>query len=259
MDEISLSISVDLEPSTGNKRPDPEALARTVDQLIELFGSEGIAATWVAGDIQSSQLIMRVLEADDHHEAALHVPSAWLTRESGRSQFATEFISRKRQAEAARISVSTLAVDDDIPSEHLELLVRRGVTAIRTDRPAQVRLVRRDGSSGSGIAPLRYGLWQVACDIRYQGGGWLAERRAADRLCREIDRRVASSINGHLAIDAPALALRANSKFSGLRAVLKHIRRDRPWDLRVGTIAESVARLAAPKTSRSAQSILRAA
>jgi hypothetical protein len=87
----------------------------------------------------------------------------------------------------------------------------------------------------------------------------LAEKLAADRLCREIDRRIASSSSGHLVINAPSLAMRANNKFSGLRTVLQHVRRDRPWNLRVGTIAEAVARLTAPKIGRSAQSILRAA
>ncbi len=259
MDEISLSISVDLEPSAASKRPDPAALARTVEQLVELLGSEGVAATWVASDLQSSELIARILAADDCHEAALLVPPAWLTLENGRSRFATEFISRKQRTEAAGISLSTLAVDDRITGEHQELLVRRGVTAIRTDRPAQVRLFRRDEAVSSGIAPVRYGLWQVACEMRYCGGGWLAERRAADRLCREIDRRIAFSTSGHLVIDAPALSMRSNAKLSGLKAVLQHVRGDRPWDLRVGTIATAVARLAARRTSRSAQSILRAA
>ena len=59
MDEISLSISVDLEASAASKRPDPAALARTVEQLVELLGSEGVAATWVAGDLQSSELIVQ--------------------------------------------------------------------------------------------------------------------------------------------------------------------------------------------------------
>jgi hypothetical protein len=259
MDETSLSISVDLEPLSAGKSPTSEALGRTVERLIELFGTEGVAATWVAGEPQSSELVARVLAADGCHEAALSVPSAWLIRENGRSRFAAEFIARKQRADAAGISLSTLAIDDELPSEQLELLVRRGITAIRTEHPPAIRLARRDGSSGSGIAPIRYGLWRVACEMRYRGGGWLAERLAAERICSEIDRRIAASSGGHLVIDAPAIALRTNAKLNGLGTILRHVRRERPWSLRVGTIAETVARLTAPKSSRSAQSILRAA
>jgi hypothetical protein len=257
MDEISLAISVNLESSSSAKhRPSSDALARTVEWLVELLGSEGVPATWIACDPVSSELIAPALEADRNHEAALSVPSAWLRRDNGRSRFAAEFIARRRGAEAAGISLSPLAIDDELPSEHLELLVRRGITAIRTERPAAIRLARRDGSSGSGIAPIRYGLWRVACEMRYRGGGWLAERVAAQRVCREIDRRIAASTSGHLAIDAPEVALRANANLGGLRAILRHIRRER---LRVGTIADTVARFTAPKSSRSAQSILRVA
>jgi hypothetical protein len=87
----------------------------------------------------------------------------------------------------------------------------------------------------------------------------LAQRIAAQRIRRDIERLIAASAAGHLVIEAPALALRADAKMTGLKAILQHIRRDRPWDLRVGTICETVARLAAPRASRAAQSILRAA
>ena len=260
MDEISLSISVNLEPfPVAENRPAAKDLGRTVERLIELLGSEGVAATWVANGLQSSEFVARVLAADDCHEAALSVPPAWLIRENGRTRFAAEFIARKQRANAAGISLSTLAIDDELPSEAFELLVRRGITAIRTERPPAIRLARRDGSSGSGIAPIRYGLWRVACEMRYRGGGWLAEKLAAERICSEIDRRIAASSAGHLVIDAPAIALRTNAKLNGLGTILRHIRRERPWSLRVGTIAETVARLTAPKSNRSAQSILRAA
>ncbi len=147
------------------------------------------------------------LEADDCHEAALSVPPAWLIRENGRTGFAAEFVAKKQRADAAGISLSTLAIDDELPSEQLELLVRRGITAIRTERPPAIRLARRDGSSGSGIAPIRYGLWRVACEMRYRGGGWLAERLAAERICSEIDRRIAASSASHLVIDCAGHSL----------------------------------------------------
>jgi hypothetical protein len=259
MDETSLSISVDLEPHAADKRPTPEALRQTVERLLELLALEGVAATWVTTEPQTSELIARVLEADGHHEAALLVPSAWMHSDNGRSRFAAEFVLQMKEAKASGISLSTLAIENDLPSEHLELLVRRGITAIRTDRPAPLRLVRRDGSSGAGAAPIRYGLWQIPCEMRYCGGGWLAQRIAAQRIRRDIERLIAASAAGHLVIEAPALALRADAKMTGLKAILQHIRRDRPWDLRVGTICETVARLAAPRASRAAQSILRAA
>jgi hypothetical protein len=259
MDETSLSISVDLEPHASGKCPAADALARTVERLIELLGSEGVAATWVTNEPPTSELVARVLEADDHHEAALLVPSAWMHSDDGRSRFAAEFVARMKEAQASGLSLSTLAIESDLPSEHLELLVRRGITAIRTDRPAPLRLVRRDGSSGSWAAPIRYGLWQIPCEMRYRGGGWLAQRIAVERIRRDIERLIVASAAGHLVIDAPALALRADTKLTGLKAILQHIRRDRPWNLRVGTIFETVARLAAPRANLAAQSILRAA
>src|SRR6266436_6041012 len=104
MDEISLAISVNLESSTSAEhRSSSDALARTVERLIELLSSEGISATWIASDPASSELVARAIEDDRNHEAALWVPPEWLRRENGRSRFAAEFIARRQRSEAAGI------------------------------------------------------------------------------------------------------------------------------------------------------------
>jgi hypothetical protein len=253
-----LSISVDLEPGFC-AAPSGETLAWAARQLVDLLSGEGHAVTWVASDPVNLQAVGWAIEANCGHEVALLAGADWSGQANGRSRFATEFLRRKQRAERAGISLTTLAVGGENPREHFELLVRQGITAIRADRSAEPN-GRRHRAPSPGIGTLRYGLWQLSADVRLSGGGWLSECIAARRICRTIDRRIAAGIAGHLAIDAPALAARSNGKLSALKTVLRHIeRRQREGTLQVGTIAATVARLAPARTSRSAQSILRAA
>jgi hypothetical protein len=259
MSKPRLSISVDLEPQgqiAGELSR--ESLDLTARTLVDLLSGEQRAVTWVSGDPAASRATGWAVAADCGHEAALLIAGDWSGHESGRSRFAAEFLRRKRAAEQAGIRLTTLVAPDGAPREHFELLVRQGISAIRSDRAVETKDVRNRGTAG-GVTSLRYGLWQFTSAMRWAGGGWLADQLAARRICRAIDRAIATGMAIHLVIDAPRLAMRPRGQFNGLTRILRHIERRERECLQVATIGEMVARLSTQRTVRSAQSVLRAA
>ena len=254
-----LSISVEFEAKPQAKPTSRETIAWTVRRLIDILSSERRSVTLAAADPADSQEIRSAIDANSGHEAALVAGPTCSGFENGRSRFAAELLRRKQRAQQAGIAITSLTASDGVPREHFELLVRQGITAIRTDRSAGSKSARHR-SAASGIRLVRYGLWQLAGGLQFAGGGWLAEQLAAGRICRAIDRGIAAGTANHLTIDAASLAERTSSKLGGLKIVLRHLeRREREGTLKVGTIAEIVARLAPARSSRSARSILRAA
>ena len=246
-----LSISVEFEPNSLTKVSSRETIAWTVRRLIDILSSERRSVTLAATDPSVSQEIRWALDADCGHEAALAASSDWSGYANGRSRFAAELLRRQQRARQAGIAITTMAVSGGVRREHLELLVRQGISAIRTDRFAEPKLAHHRPAA-SGVTLLRYGLWQFASDLRFAGGGWLAEQLTAGRICRAIDRRIAAGLANHLTIDAASLAERASAKLGGLKIVLRHLkRRQREGLLEVGTISDIVARLApAPRAAQ---------
>lgn len=252
-----VSISVDLESpvvktSTAN-------IEQTAQLLIELLNGENLPVTWVAREPADSPAIGAVMEAASGHEVALRIASELSGLKSGRSRFATDFLDGMRRAAAAGISITTLATPESLEREHLELIARHGISAIRADRIRNANAGHVRFGQGS-LVPLRFGLWQIGSDLEWSGGSWLRDVLGARRIGRALDRRIAAGLPTHLTIDAPALSVGSNSRLSGLTKVLRHLERRRSAGaVHVGTIAQTLVRLSARPTVRAAKSILRAA
>jgi hypothetical protein len=254
-----LSISVDLEPQGQLAGVlSRESLESTTRKLFDLLSGQHRAVTWVAGDPASSKAIGWAIDANCGHEAALLIAGDWSGHENGRSRFAAEILRRKRAAEQAGIRLTTLTTHGGVPREHFEFLVRQKISAIRSDEPVFAKRSKNRATAG-GLVSLRYGLWQISGALQWSGGGWLAEHLNVRRICRAIDRSIATRTAAHLVIDAPRLATRSRAAFNGLSKVLRHIERRERDGLQVGTIAESIAQLTPSRTARLAQSVLRAA
>lgn len=254
-----LSVSID-SPAAADHRGGP-ALSREKEilgRLVELVAELGQPATWFADDPANNRAVREVLSTDTRHEAALRVDADWIGDGSpvGRNRFVAQVIERTSRARRAGMRISTLATHEAGSELPAELLVKYGITAIRADSCES-----RNRGSASGPQSLRYGLWRIASDFRIAGGGPIADWLTAFRIRRAIDRCIKSETPMHLAIDVAAIAAnRAVDRLGGLPAILRHVeRRCKAGRLRVCTIAEVVARLAAPASPRATGSILRAA
>lgn len=154
----SVTISIDLEPPEG-ETPPREADEAVVRALVDQLGEAGIAATWFAAEPATSTALHQALDANCGHEAAIAMVGNWSGHENGRSRFATEFLRRKRAAERANIAVTALTTSEGTPPESFELLVRHGISAIRTVGSKTAR--RNTRSEFPGTTRLRFGLWQI--------------------------------------------------------------------------------------------------
>jgi hypothetical protein len=249
-----LSVSVDLgSQQRGAEVRSHDALEPVVQSLVELLGEARIPATWFAAKPATSAAVHQALNAGCNHEAAIVLAGDWSGHESGRSRFAAEFLRRKRAAEAAGIAVTTLAAQQGVPVENLELLVRHGISAIRIDQAVKLR------TADQRISRLRYGLWQIAEVVPVISGGWFGGHFAVRRICRTIDATIAHRSVIHLAIDASRLAAEGRIGSKGLAKILKYIEKRQGEGLLAGSIAEMIDRLTLRRTTRSAQSVLRAA
>jgi len=254
-----LSVSIDLPVVAPQGGRSSDAERETVGRLVELVTAAGQPVTWFADDPAADEEIERALAAASGQEAALRVDADWAGAVAGRSRMVAEIVGRTAEARRAGIPITTLALADAAPELSPELLVKYGITAVRTEE--SVNCAGRSRSRAMGPTQLRYGLWRVAVDLRLIGGSRIAEWLTAMEIRRAIDRCIRGETPLHLAIDASAIAASSGLvRLGGLPGILRHIeRRSSAGLLRVMTIADAVARLAAPSAPKSAGSILRAA
>ncbi|MCH8922819.1 MAG: hypothetical protein IIA67_06685 [Planctomycetes bacterium] len=155
-------------------------------------------------------------------------------------------------AQAASIDVSTLVVRETVLSDHLDLLVKHGITAVRDTRSMRSGVLY-------GAEPVRYGVWRMGAthclgdvaDGRL-GAGWVIRRGLA--------RAAARSEACHLVIDAARLSRAGTGTPRKLHQVLRRIvqLRDRE-QVSVRTMAQTVRALAPARVESSARSILQPA
>jgi hypothetical protein len=254
----SVSVSVDLDSLMhGAVTPSPNVLESVVQSLVDLLGEARMTATWFAREPAVSDSVHQVLDFDCNHEAAIVMAGDWSGHEQGRIRFATELLRRKRAAEQAGLRVTTIAAPQGVPPENFELLVRHGISAVRSDDLSANGCKIRTASRG--MASLRYGLWQIGGVVKMSAGGWFGGHFSAKRICRAIDGTITNRSVLHLVIDVPRLATEGRTALNGFSKVVRHITQCQSAGLRAGSVAETISRLTAPKAARSAHSVLRAA
>jgi len=254
----SVSISVDLELEERGVETRPrEALESSVHELIDLLGDAQLSATWFASEPAISSSLHHALRSDSAHKAAISMDGDWRGHENGRNRFAAEFLRRKKAADLAGIEVRTLAAPHGVAQENFDLLVRQGISVIRSDSASATR--HKDRARLRGVVSLRYGLWQISDVESMSRGGWFGGYFAAKQICRTIDGTIGDRSVIHFAIDAVRLSVEGRTGLRAVSKVLAHIVGRRRDGLQAGSIVDIVSRLAAPRKTRPAQSVLRAA
>ena len=257
-DRGSLVISIDLElvPGQRLRLDDQRRLASMTDSLIEALRDFRLAATWAVADPAVSAATEAIRAAaennnddDDAHDIAVLGDHTWIGPQAGRTRFARELSRRVLRAQVAGIGVSTLVVRDAVLCDHLDLLVKHGITAVRDTRPLP-------SGTPYGAEPVRYGVWRMGATHRL---GDLAAGRlgASGAIRRAVSRAAARAEACHLVIDAAQLARAGKGAPQRLQRVLRHIARLRDREeLSVRTMAQTARTLMPARGRRAARSIL---
>ena len=256
LDQGTITVSVDLEPAAGQASVEHgRRLDETTDWLITTFGRLGIPATWAVADPAHSAATERLLTAELGHELAVLGDASWAGRQAGRSRFAQELARRVLGSRAAGIEVTSLVPRDVGVGEHVDLLLKHGLTAVRGDVALSL--------SRQPLQPhaLRFGLWEVPGSVRLPAqqtwlggaGGGIAIRRAIRHAARQ-------RLTFHLVIDAWRLAAGKDQNRQTVDRTLRLVRQLRERQLlRPETLADLAARLSHVPRSQPARSILRPA
>lgn len=245
-----LTLSIDLPP-LGNA-------TTTTEQIRKQLAEAEIRATWFSDNPARDSTIGQIQSEDRGDETGLRIfpiERESLKSEMVRAPLMTEVSRLKADAQQAGISITSLAISGaaTLPAERL---VKLGITASRSLADAESE---RNGDAG--FAAMRFGIWRVTPDLVFRGGSGIGAWRNRLRVSRAINRCIRNRQPLYLAIDAATLSSdSAATKFGNLARIVRHISRLRQARmLEVCTIAETVSRLAAPQSTRSAGSILRAA
>ena len=249
-----LVVSIDLEL---NDHASSVAHQRRLDTLAgalrQSLATHQIPATIAVSDPVHSAATELFAQSSLPHEIAILGEPSWVGRGAGRERFGRELQRRFQSARAAGLAATSLVLRQVELAENFDLLVKNGVTAIRSDRP---------------VAPsplpqpqwLRFGLWQVptSTTLPANRSWWFAS--PARSACRQLRQAAASRTVFHLRVDGGQLAESDSPPLHDLERVLDQAARLRDAGQLVATTMQLLAEgLERPQDTAPLHSILRAA
>ncbi|HEX3870246.1 MAG TPA: hypothetical protein VHV77_07420 [Pirellulales bacterium] len=237
---LTVSIDVCLEASKDH--------ASACLELLDKLAICRLPATWALDESAASRLADRLL-AIDHQELALLARRRDFDSGVERRGLSSALAQRFAMLRRAGRNVSTLVGDGWHDSADLELLVRQGVTAVRTvtiETPSWMRRLLAREPTSSAPKTLRWGLRQFSPSLSLP----LATGRAIAQAAQGAHSAV-------VVIDAATLAQRPRALRRTLDALdwIAELRETGTID--VMNIGEVVARMDRAIRSRPTQSILR--
>ena len=248
---VSVDFGGDLSETTG--RP---VVDQILQWLLSTLNRYGIEATWGVDDPASFGAVDQVNRSNFGHEVAVWGDSSWVGSAADRGTFSRELSHRVLSARAAGIPVSTLITPDVLVEDHLDLLVKHQITAVRG-------LVDRRGRSTRAAQPhrLHYGLWEIPGSLRLPGDRrWAPGGGRTHQAHCGIRRAAAARSVYHLVIDAPQLSVAKTLARRGLDRVLRAaVQLRQQGQLYIEPLARSVDRLSWRRPLTPSRSILRRA
>lgn len=245
----TLVVSIDLElPARQWAEADRRALDAATLQLGELFEQHRISATWAVADPVQSAATERLQNFRVRQEIAVLCDQNWSGPQVSRSRFASELARRVLRARAAGLTVTTLAPRDGLPEDHLDLVLKQGLTAVR-------------GALGGAPRALRFGLWEFPGTLRLPAEShWLISSSRGVRARRGIRRAVAQQGLFHLVVDASRFGALGRPAFRTLDRVLRYAAHQRKLQqLEILTLQDAAQRLSQTPQIAPARSVLRKA
>ena len=256
-----LAISIDAELDVERRGLDQQrSLERVTGELADLLANYNVAATWALADPAVSAATDRLTHGGAKHEIAILGDRSWVGREAGRSRFARELSRRVTRGRAAGFDISSLLLRDAELDDHLDLVVKQGLTAIACGTPTAVRSWLA-GRSATPPLSLRFGLWSIPTQAALPGRRSLFSLGSpASRVRRSIDAAIVQREICHLSINALAVATKGASALRSIDRVLRHADKRRAQGaLCLSTLAATSERLTGGRQSAPARSILRPA
>jgi hypothetical protein len=252
-----LVVTVDLEPADVVTRAGVvRGVHEMCDRVIDLFCGYGVSATWAVAEPANSPAAARLRSLAGIGEIALLGEPSWVGQRAGRGRFARELARRVALAEASGLAVTSLVPRRVLVDDHLDLIVRHGITAVRgvvdaggiSRRPARPH-------------PLDFGLWEVPGSLRLPGERRFVPGGGRGRHARRAIAAAAERLElYHLVVDVPALAARGRAAVRTVAGVLRVATRlRREGKLKVVSLAKLAAELAAGASYCAPQAVLRSA
>ena len=235
---------------------DARAVLDAAKWLLRTFDALGLPATWYLAGPGTSVLRSHVIAASVRHEIGLLAIDGG-SQNHGRPVFARDLERRILASRAAGVEITSLATRMSGRVEHLDLLVKHGIRAVRHG----VSVKGRDAGERFGwgaVSTLRYGISSLpATMIAVERPRWQLWLKAwEDR--RQIATAAQRRQYCHLAIDVHLLAQPGSRKhlYGTLRSAARLFDGSHNRIETVSSLTESL--MARPSAPR-AQSILRAA
>ncbi|MEX2140916.1 MAG: hypothetical protein WD894_16750 [Pirellulales bacterium] len=232
------------------------ATLNATEWLRQLLDQYRLPATWFFADPGTSALRSQVVNAEMEHEVGLLVADD----DSGsrtRFEFGQNLQRRLLAARATGLEISSLATLTARKIEHLDLLVKHGIRALRLG--AANSFCNGAGPSGwAAVATLRFGISNLPTTLQaVDAPRWQRWIKAWERR-RHILAAARQRQYCHLMLDIHTLAN------SGAREVLRQTlgvaaRLARASQIQVETVSAVAASLLSQPSTPCAQSILRAA
>ena len=256
LDRGLFTVSVDLAGRTSIQVGGRTQLEEVRDWLLAAFSRHGMVATWGVADPASCPLVGRVMDSNPCHEVAVLGDASWVGSAVGRGTFSKELSRRVVRARAGAFRVTTLLTRETLVEDHIDLLVKHQISAVRGGMDERRRLHRP-----APPRPLHYGLWEIPGSLRLPGdqrfvlggGRWNQARRG-------ILRAATKSTVYHLVIDGCALAESTKRARRRLEMALRVASRlHQQGRLFIDTLIGTTDRLAWNRPSTPSRSILRRA
>jgi len=232
--------------------------------VAEHLAASRVPATWALDLTTNPDLVADLKSAEAGHEVAILADRSWAGRYTPRHLVAAELEIRVRGAVTAGYAPHTLVLTGGHVTEQFDLLIKHGITAVRSVEKSWCRDDAREGAAwlrrwrGADVATnsvrsLRWGLWEIghsldAIGLRHGVVG------------RAIDQAAASGGLVHLSLDLAGLTGKVSA---GLKLVDRIVAQVAPLreqqSIETLTIAGLAARLSRPRQNPPARSILRPA
>ncbi|MEX0936553.1 MAG: hypothetical protein WDZ59_01745 [Pirellulales bacterium] len=251
-----LVICIDLPSSVQQRASAQSSQQSTVKWLMGALSRVGLPATWAVDEPAGSWIASALATSNVPHEIALLGEASWVGSRVGRSRFARELGRRVLAARSTGLGLSSLVPRGTWVDDHLDLLLKYGITAVRG-------MLDEAGRSRIPAAPhaLHFGLWEVPGSISLPGGSTWMPGGGRGAHARRVVRRAA--LQGHtvqVVIDLPRLANGGDAARRVVESVLRHAAR---WceeeSLTVETLAGLAAQLSHTPQAVPSRSILRKA
>lgn len=247
-------ISIDISRQHG------ESSGRLASEALTRLNDRQLAATLTLDLAADSHWLEAEGENLAGHELAILAGEDWYSVSNRRGQFSQGLSRHVQQARESGYSPTTLALPAGHLPEHLDLLVKHGISAVRTVRSGSVRSrwtwgrARRE-TLARDLQPqsLRWGLWEFGRSLALPEEG-------TRRVAREIAAAGAESGLVQISVDLARLASQGAAGWKQFDQVLERLACQRQQQaIETMTFASVVAGLSRTRHASPAHSILRPA